>query len=385
MSDKNKIDVQPIKLGEVTKKFNREEIKDMYFERISTGFPGLDQILGGGIAPGFTVLGAVSNLGKSTFVLQLPENIAKSGIPVLFYSMEMNATRIASKSISRRIFVNKGTYEDNSITADNLLSQEYMAKLTDEKWNEVKQAIGDVQKALDNLYVVEGGEKMNTANHIVENVNEFMKKEKVKPVVIVDYLQILQSENKNGIRADLDDNIRILKRLSNGNTDDALAEGVGIPVIAISSINRTYYNKPLSMEGFKESGSIEYSSDVVLGLQFANVGEKVDDGKGEKKEFDMNEAKAKFDRDVVIIPLKQRYGACGEPVAFTYYAKYDYFEDGIEKEKRNKTQDKKEKTVEEKEIKTEETNYVFPVRINHREEKEDEVIRPRKKHKGRVF
>lgn len=385
MSKQNNGEIQPIKLGDITKKFNKKEIKDMYFERISTGFPSLDQVLGGGIAPGFTVLGAVSNLGKSTFVLQLAENVAKLGIPVLFYSMEMNATRIASKAISRRIFVNKATYEDDSITADNLLSQEYMSRITEDKWSEVQCAISDVQKALDNLYVVEGGEDMNTANHIVENVNAFIKKENVKPVVIVDYLQILQSENKSGIRADLDDNIRILKRLSNGNSDDGLEEGAGIPVIAISSINRTYYNKPLSMEGFKESGSIEYSSDVVLGLQFADVGREVDDGKGGKKEFDMNEAKAKFDRDVVIIPLKQRYGACGEPAAFTYYAKYDYFEDGIEKEKRKKKQDKNKIIV--KEIKKEaiEKDNNSKLEIENKEVKKEGVIRPKKKTKTKIF
>ena len=41
------------------------------------------------------------------------------------------------------------------------------------------------------------------------------------------------------------------------------------PVIAISSLNRENYKSGISMTAFKESGGIEYSSDVLIGLQFS--------------------------------------------------------------------------------------------------------------------
>ena len=46
-----------------------------------------------------------------------------------------------------------------------------------------------------------------------------------------------------------------------------------MPVLGISSFNRDNYNNPVGMQSFKESGAIEYSSDVLIGLQFKGVGE----------------------------------------------------------------------------------------------------------------
>ncbi len=46
------------------------------------------------------------------------------------------------------------------------------------------------------------------------------------------------------------------------------------PVIGISSFNRDNYNNAVSMQSFKESGAIEYSSDILIGLQNKGAGEK---------------------------------------------------------------------------------------------------------------
>lgn len=40
---------------------------------VKTGFPALDQLLGGGLSPGLTVLGASPGLGKSTLALNIAE------------------------------------------------------------------------------------------------------------------------------------------------------------------------------------------------------------------------------------------------------------------------------------------------------------------------
>ncbi|MBO5440949.1 MAG: hypothetical protein J6A09_00075, partial [Alphaproteobacteria bacterium] len=59
--------------------FSDNYIKNNYPEHIPTGFSELDKLLGGGLAPGLIVLGAISSLGKSTFSLQVAQNIAKQG------------------------------------------------------------------------------------------------------------------------------------------------------------------------------------------------------------------------------------------------------------------------------------------------------------------
>ena len=41
-----------------------------------------------------------------------------------------------------------------------------------------------------------------------------------------------------------------------------------MPIVGISSFNRENYTAPVNLSSFKESGSIEYSSDVLIGLQY---------------------------------------------------------------------------------------------------------------------
>lgn len=314
-------------LGDVINKFKKESIGLLYFDRIKTGFPKFDNMLGGGLAPGLTILGAVSNLGKSTFVLQLAENVAQSGVPVLFFSMEMTATRIAAKSISREMFLKNGTYKDgSSIPSDKLLSKFYMDNLSVEKWAAIEKTVEKAGKKNSNLHIIEGGPSMKTATDIAEYVREFIEKEwhegrKAKPLVIIDYLQILDSDASGGPRAEIDDNIRIIKQLAGERMcDEAAASGesTGLPVLVVSSIGRQYYRTSMCLEAFKESGNIEYSSDVVLGLQFTKV---------DKDDFDADVEKSKFMRRVSVVALKQRYGMCGVSTDFAYCAKYDCFLD----------------------------------------------------------
>lgn len=121
--------------------------------------------------------------------------------------------------------------------------------------------------------------------------------------MIVDYLQILNpkdvhmSEKQNTDFAVMD-----LKRIS---------RDFKIPVWVISSFNRTAYKEEVSLESFKESGGIEYSADVVIGLQYQN-------------RTDINAERLKYPRKVEAVILKNRNGSSGERVKLSYYQKYNY-------------------------------------------------------------
>ncbi len=65
----------PTSLRETILQFSPGMVDDLMTRRISTGFSGLDQALGGGLSPGLYVLGAIPNLGKSTFALQIAQSI----------------------------------------------------------------------------------------------------------------------------------------------------------------------------------------------------------------------------------------------------------------------------------------------------------------------
>ena len=88
------------------------------------------------------------------------------------------------------------------------------------------------------------------------------------------------------------------------------------PVIGISSFNRDNYNNAVSMQAFKESGAIEYSSDILIGLQLKGAGQNG---------FDATEAKSKNPREIELVILKNRNGKTGEKVPFQFYPMFNYF------------------------------------------------------------
>ncbi len=126
--------------------------------------------------------------------------------------------------------------------------------------------------------------------------------------MIVDYLQILSPKNEKWTdKQNTDNAILTFKRLS---------RDYKIPVIVISSFNRENYSVRVSMQAFKESGAIEYSTDVLIGLQLKGVG---------NKNFDIDQAKSKNPREVEAVILKNRNGRTGGKIGFDFYAMFNYF------------------------------------------------------------
>ena len=95
-----------------------------------------------------------------------------------------------------------------------------------------------------------------------------------------------------------------------------LSRDCKIPVVVISSFNRENYGSKVSMQAFKESGAIEYSTDVLIGLQLKGTGEKG---------FDIDDAKAKNPREIEAVILKNRNGAAGKKIFYKYYTMFNYF------------------------------------------------------------
>ena len=67
-----------------------------------TGYAELDRCLGGGLTAGLHCLGAVPSLGKSTYVMQMAEQMAAEGTHVIVFSLEMQPVDLAAKAVSRQ-------------------------------------------------------------------------------------------------------------------------------------------------------------------------------------------------------------------------------------------------------------------------------------------
>jgi DNA repair protein RadA/Sms len=67
--------------------------------RISSGFPGIDRVLGGGLMPAtVALLVGEPGIGKSTLLLQLVANLSAAGLPCLLASGEESREQVAARA-----------------------------------------------------------------------------------------------------------------------------------------------------------------------------------------------------------------------------------------------------------------------------------------------
>ena len=226
---------------------------------ISTGFESLDKVLGGGLFPGLYVVGANSSLGKTTLVLQIADSIAKSGRGVLIFSLEMSANELIAKTLSRLSFIKSVSEYQSTCYAKTTRGVLLGRYNNDFDSKIITEAIQDYFSWGENISITEGIGDVGILT-VKEKLEEFKKFRNEIPVVIIDYLQIIAPYEKGLTdKQNVDKNITELKRLS---------RDFNVPVLGISSFNRESYSAPVSMASFKESGAIEYSSDVLIGLQY---------------------------------------------------------------------------------------------------------------------
>lgn len=273
----------------------------------STGFRKLDR-QARGLYPGLYVIGALSSLGKTTFALNICDNLASAGTPVLFFSFEQSRFELLSKLIAKR------TYDPIGGTGIDALS--VRAGSHDRR---VEWAKADVLTTCGpNLTIVECSFDADVRT-IRDAVERFIADTGRAPVVFVDYLQIIKPLNDRMTeRQAVDQNVHALKKLQAEHD---------LTVIVISSVNRNNYLSPMSFESFKESGGIEYTADVVWGLQFSCLGEKLfeEEKKAVEKRKRIEEARAESPRKIDLICLKNRYGRPFYTVSFSYAPEYDVF------------------------------------------------------------
>lgn len=275
-----------------------------------TGFIKLDQILDGGLYEGLYFLGAISSLGKTTYIQQITDNIAKSGKDVMVFTLEMARSELMAKSISRHtlnIAVSSKTSTTLAKTSRGITTGSRYARYSQDEKNLIKQAIEEYASYADHIFIEEGMGEVGT-RQVREAVEEHYKVTGNRPIVVIDYLQILAPHDPRMTeKQNTDKAVMELKRIS---------RDFKTPVIAISSFNRANYKSKVTMEAFKESGAIEYSCDVLIGLQLQGAGER---------DFDENQEKLKNPREIELVVLKNRNGTTGATIGYKYYPMFNYF------------------------------------------------------------
>lgn len=285
-----------------------------------TGFYNLDEQTKGGLRPGLYLFGALSSLGKTTWCSQLADGMAENGAEVIYFSLEQSRLEMVSKSIAREMA------RDNMSTA--LTGQD----IADGVWRDTKDAPRVLEairryeaKVGDRVSIVEAGFNCDTA-FITSYVRRYYKRTGKRPVVCVDYMQILKDgevvKNKSaGTRETIEEVIRQLVQLK---------RELDLTIICIVSLNRMNYQQKFSFEAIKESGLAEYSGDAIWGLQLRCLDEPMFNTpdskvtKGEKQDR-IDAAKDETPRRLKLVSKKHRGQRGQYDCYFDYYCAYDLF------------------------------------------------------------
>ena len=277
-----------------------------------TGLTNLDEATGGGLRPGLYLIGGATSLGKTTFCSQLADGIASAGHDVIYISLEQSRLEMVSKSIARETAkIDMG----RAITGGKIMDG-YRADIVEQAARNYKNAVGN------RLSIIEGGMNCDTL-FITDYVRNYYRRTGERPVVIVDYLQIMTpGELPNGRRQDTRETVEeCIRQLVN------LKRELDLTILAIVSLNRTNYLQPFSFESIKETGLAEYSADAVWGLQLQCLDEPLfsEDKSIKEKRARVNKARAENPRKIKLCSLKHRGQRGQYECYFDYYPQYDLF------------------------------------------------------------
>ena len=318
-------EVDAHKVGALLPAF-KEYIQDSKANKaIPTGFEELDTALGGGLYPKMYVIGAISSLGKTTFALQIADRVAASGNDVMIFSLEMPMEDLIGRSISRLTYQNARASGKMWLAKTELeiTAYEKYKGYTDDERNAIATAYAQYAAfASDKLSIYTG---KHTAADIRSKVEAYIAVTGIKPLVVLDYLQIIKPMpelRRATVREQVDD---MIERLA------AMRRELKVPIIVISSFNRNSYNTVADATAFKESGEIEYTADAVISLE-PNVERKANagaNGSTNKAKVDTMEALRGNEhgiRDIKLTFHKNRGNRVGSTIYFDYNAPYNFFE-----------------------------------------------------------
>lgn len=242
------------------------------------GLPGLDDCLGG-VRPGLTtVIAAKPSCGKTTLLGQMADELAAQGIPCLFLTEELPASRNLAKSVTR---LGEGAFTLSDISRRG--EDSAVGRAIDHALEHYESAVAP------NMYFIE---HLKNEAELARLVAECGNRHGVTPAVFVDYLQLIAMEEPGPAFDERTAINRFVKALGN------VAKEFNAPIFALSSVSRTNYEKQRAgLDVFGGSQGIEYGVDNAL---FMSI-----DGN------DARERQANMERPirpVTLTAIKIRYG-----------------------------------------------------------------------------
>lgn len=215
------------------------EDKDKYLGA-KTGFSKLDQITSGLNKSDLIIVAARPGMGKSAFALNIATNMCKrSNKEVAIFSLEMGKEQMVTRMLSSESLVSNGVLRSGNLEVED--------------WNKLAEGAASLSEMP--IYIDD------TAGVTVPQMKAKLRRMRNLGLVVIDYLQLMESANKHSNRVtEVSEITRQLK---------LMAKELNVPVICLSQLARGPENRqdhrPM-LADLRESGSIEQDADIVLFL-----------------------------------------------------------------------------------------------------------------------
>ena len=225
------------------------QLEELYNQKqhitgVPTGFADLDYKTAGFHGSDLVLIAARPAMGKSAFALNIASNAAvRAKVPVAIFSLEMSKEQMVN-----RILCSEAMVDSNKVRT---------GKLDEQDWTKLASSLGPLSEA--EIYIDD------TPGISVMEIRAKCRKLKLEKnigLVVIDYLQLIQGNNKRGgsREQEISEISRSLK---------ILAKEIDVPVIALSQLSRAPEQRPdhrPMLSDLRESGAIEQDADIVIFL-----------------------------------------------------------------------------------------------------------------------
>ncbi|MBQ8508901.1 MAG: replicative DNA helicase [Clostridia bacterium] len=256
-----------------------------------TGFGDLDKTLVGMGKSDLILIGARPGMGKTSFALNIASNVAKqTKKAVCIFSLEMSAEQLVSRMLSSEALVD----------SHNIRSGE----LTDDDWTKLAHASASLSEC--DIYIDD------TTGITATGMKAKLRRVKNLGLVVIDYLQLMQSDTK------IDNRVQEVAAIS--RSLKIMAKDLQIPLICCAQLSRSpesRTDKTPMLSDLRDSGAIEQDADVIMFLS---------------RDYYQTDPNKQNVADVIV--AKNRHGATGK-VEMGWFGQFTKFtslapEDGAE-------------------------------------------------------
>jgi replicative DNA helicase len=213
---------------------------------LRTGLGDLDRRIGGLRRATLNILGARPAMGKSACMMQATLNIARTGVGVGIFSLEMSGESLAQRLASN---VGKINGERFLSTLPSLPERRRLAEAADE--------LTRLPVWIDDRAGLSIGELRMRARRLAQQQPSL-------GMIAIDYLQLASSPGSKGQNREQE-----ISQVSRGLRQ--IAKELNIPVLALAQLSRGLESRPIKDRrpqnyDLRDSGQIEQDADVIMFL-----------------------------------------------------------------------------------------------------------------------